>query len=194
MRCTFKKNFTTAKELSIGLVIQLKKNQESLYNQVEHGCNRFQALESHDDPWSKGHGRLEQRTCQVFDTSLMLKKWPEWKDVKRVIKVQRQRERLSMKRQCVTEISYYGSNLELSAKEFAKIIREHWWCENKNHYVKDTAFREDGTRKRVGAFNFAVLLSMALNILRINKSKNIRGDLYINTMNFDKMISMVNYL
>lgn len=30
---------------------------------------------------------------------------------------------------------------------------------------------------RIGAFNFAVLLSMSLNIMRINKSENIRGDL-----------------
>jgi predicted transposase YbfD/YdcC len=82
----------------------------------------------------------------------------------------------------------------LSAKEFAKLIREHWWCENKNHYPKDTAFNEDGTTKRIGAFNFSILISIALNIMRINKSENIRGDLYLNTMHFNRMMSMMAYL
>ena len=192
MRCTFKKNFETAQEKGIGLVIQLKKNQETLYNQIEHGCKRFKPLDRQEDPWEKGHGRIEQRTYEVFDTAKMLKKWPEWGQVKRVIRVERKRERLGERSASETEVSYYGSNQKLSAKEFAKLIREHWWCENKNHYPKDTAFNEDGTTKRVGAFNFSILVSLALNILRINKSTNIRGDLYLNAMDFNRMMNMVN--
>jgi predicted transposase YbfD/YdcC len=194
MRCTFKKNFETAEEEGIGLVIQLKKNQETLYNQVVHGCGRFKPLDWQDDPWEKGHGRLEKRIYEVFDTGEMLKKWPEWKEVKRIIRVKRNRERLAGNSIGEAEVSYYGSNRELSAKEFAKLIREHWWCENKNHYPKDTAFNEDKTTKRVGAFNFSILISLALNILRINKSENIKGDLYLNTMDFNRMMNMVDSL
>lgn len=62
---------------------------------------------------------------------------------------------------------YYASNVCLSAEVFAQAIRRHWWCENKNHYVRDAAFSEDNTTKRIGAFNFCVLLSMSLNILRL---------------------------
>jgi predicted transposase YbfD/YdcC len=194
MPCTFKKNFETAKERDIGLVIQLKKNQEALYNQVAHGCKRFKPLDCQEDPWEKGHGRIEKRKYEVFDTTEMLKKWPEWKEIKRIIRVERSRERLSKKGVSGIEISYYGSNRHLSAKKFAQLIRDHWWCENKNHYPKDTAFNEDRTTKRVGAFNFSVLVSIALNIMRINKSNNIRGDLYLNTMDFDRMMNMVAYL
>lgn len=121
----------------------------------------------------------------------MLRKWPEWKEVKRIIRVERSRERLSERSANQTEVSYYGSNQKLSAKEFAKLIREHWWCENKNHYPKDTAFNEDRTTKRVGAFNFSILVSLALNILRINKITNIRGDLYLNAMDFNRMMNMI---
>jgi predicted transposase YbfD/YdcC len=137
---------------------------------------------------------MEKRTYEVFDTAEILKKWPEWKAVKRVIRVERSRERLSQRSVGETETSYYGSNRELSAKEFAQLIQEHWWCENKNHYPKDTAFNEDKTTKRVGAFNFSILISMALNIMRINKSNNIRGDIYLNTMDFDRVINMTAYL
>ena len=124
----------------------------------------------------------------------MLRKWPEWSGVKRIIRVTRSRQRLGIEKAATIEISYYGANLDCSVQEFAKVIRGHWHCENKNHYIKDTAFQEDKCVKRVGAFNFSVLISIALNILRVNKSKNIKGDLYINTMNFDRMINMVNYL
>lgn len=194
MPCTFKKNFETAEERGIGIVIQLKKNQETLYNQVVHGCKRFKPLDCQEDSWEKGHGRLEKRTYEVFETAEMLKKWPEWKAVKRIIRVERRREQLGKNSTSRTEISYYGSNQKLSAKEFAQLIREHWWCENKNHYPKDTAFNEDKTIKRVGAFNFSILISTALNIMRINKSQNIKGDIYLNTMDFDRVMNMVAYL
>lgn len=194
MPCTFKKNFETAEKKGIGLVIQLKKNQADLYNQVAHGCQRFKPLDCQEDPWEKGHGRLEKRKYEVFDTAAMLEKWPEWRGVKRIIRVERMRERLSRRSESSVEVSYYGSNRELSAREFAHLIREHWWCENKNHYAKDTAFNEDGTTKRVGAFNFSVLISIALNIMRINKSRNIRGDIYLNTMDFNRMMNMLAYL
>lgn len=189
-----KKNFEVAEKNNIGLVIQIKGNQESLFNQVEYGCKRTKALNILEDPISKAHGRIEERKYEIFDTCDILKKWPEWKNVKRIIRVTRKRERLSVKSVPEYEISYYGSNKEFSAKIFSKLIRDHWLCENKNHYVKDTAFKEDSSTKRIGAFNYSILLSYALNIFRINGSTNIRGDIYLNTMNFDRMMNMVNYL
>lgn len=189
-----KKNFEIADERNIGLLIQIKENQDSLLKQVAHGCNRSKPLDVQEDPWEKGHGRFEQRTYEAFEASEILRKWPEWRHVKRIIRVTRLRERIGIDKKSMIEVSYYGSNRCLSIKEFAKDIREHWWCENKNHHVKDTAFQEDKTTKRIKAFNFAVLISIALNILRVNESENIRGDIYKNTMNFDLMISTVNYL
>lgn len=173
-------------------MIQLKKNQETIYNQVVHGCRRFKSIGIQEDPWEKGHGRLEKRVYEVFDATEILKKWPEWKGVRRIIRVRRSRERIRRGSIEENEISYYGSNRVLSTQEYAKLIREHWWCENKSHYPKDTAFNEDKTTKRVGAFNFSILISTALNILRINKSQNIKGDLYLNTMDFNRMMGMVN--
>ena len=189
----FKKNFEIAEERNIALLIQLKENQKTLFEQVEHDCNRFKPLNIQEDPFEKGHGRLEQRTYEVF-TSEMLKKWPEWRHARRIIRVTRIRERIGVYKEPKIKVSYFGSNRCLCIKEFAIDIREHWWCENKNHYVKDTAFQEDTMTKRVGPFNFSVLINIALNILRVNGSKNIRSDIYTNNMKFDMMISMVNYL
>ncbi len=42
-----------------------------------------------------------------------------------------------------------------------------------------------------GLFNFAVLIISALNILRMNKVENFRGELFFNAMNFEKMMKMI---
>jgi predicted transposase YbfD/YdcC len=54
----FQKNFETAAEQGIGLLIQLKGNHEEFYNQVAHGCGRFKLLACEEDPWEKGHGHI----------------------------------------------------------------------------------------------------------------------------------------
>lgn len=159
-----------------------------------HGCKRIPPLDRREDSFEKGHGRLEKRIYEVFDTKEMLEKWPEWRHVTRIIRVERLRKRLTQAGQVdeTTQVSYYGSNCTLPATAFAQLIRNHWWCENKNHYIRDTAFQEDRTVKRVGAFNFSVLISFALNIMRLNNSHNIRGDLYLNALDFYRMIKMAS--
>lgn len=92
------------------------------------------------------------------------------------------KERKWKKRDKKDCIGYYIVTTALSAKEMSKIIRNHWGIENRNHYVKDMAFKEDFSRIRVNAGIMARFRSFALNSLRANKSDNIRGDIYFNTM------------
>jgi predicted transposase YbfD/YdcC len=163
-----------------------------LLRQVIHGCRVSAALESFVEPEAKAHGRIESRCGDVFDASDFLSKWPEWSAIKQIIRIKRTRA-IIKKGQLKTSvtIAYYASNAIMDANLYAKIIREHWFIENKLHHVRDVAFKEDKAPKRVGALNYAVLLSTALNILRIQKCKNINGQLYINSMDFNRML---NYL
>ena len=150
-------------------------------------------VSTQEDTLEKRHGRLEKREYEVFETGEMLKKWPDWSNVRQIIRVKRYREVIgSRTKGPSTEYSYYGANNRHSAQEYAQVIREHWWTENKNHHVKDTAFLEDNTTKRVGAYNFSVLISTALNILRANKIHNIKGALYENSMDFSFMLTRFN--
>lgn len=73
-------------------------------------------------------------------------------------------------------ISYRISNVELSAKEFAKGIRGHWGIENRIHWVKDVNFNEDDNKIKNdnGAVNMAVFTTISLNYLRQNISDSIK--------------------
>lgn len=187
-----KKTFECAKHAEAHLIVQVKSNQKSLYQQIVHGCNISQPVARHEDDWCKTHGRLEKRIYEVFDPEIFLKKWPEWCAIERIIHVTRIRQPTHSTKPMKPRSFYYAANACLDAKTFAEAIRKHWWCENKNHYIRDTAFSEDNTTKRLGAFNFCVLLSMALNILRITNCKNIRGTLIENAMNFKNSINYIN--
>jgi predicted transposase YbfD/YdcC len=80
-------------------------------------------------------------------------------------------------RQLITtqSISYRISDVELSAKEFAKGIRGHWGIENRIHWVKDVNFKEDNNKIKDdnGAINMAVFTTISLNYLRQNISDSI---------------------
>ncbi len=87
------------------------------------------------------------------------------------------------------ETVYYISAIVLSAEEFCKAIRNHWGIENRNRYVKDVAVNEDKSRIRENPHIFARLKSLALNILRADKVKNIADELYYNCINLENMLS-----
>jgi hypothetical protein len=163
-----------------------------LYKQIIYGCKISKPIECIDDGGSKEHGRLERRTYEVFDPAVFLKKWPEWSEIKRVIRVTRFRQPTHSSKTREPHSFYYASNTCLEGEVFAQAIRKYGWCENKNHYIRDTAFCEDNTTKRLGAFNFCVLLSTAMNILRTTQCQNIRKTLFENSMNFKNIENYIH--
>ena len=72
-------------------------------------------------------------------------------------------------------VRYYISNKVDTAENFQKHIRSHWGIENKLHWTLDVAFSEDGSRKRNknAVQNYSVILKIALNILKNEKSKKL---------------------
>jgi predicted transposase YbfD/YdcC len=71
------------------------------------------------------------------------------------------------------EVRYYLCALPVNARAFGNCARGHWSIENSQHYVLDVTFREDDSRirKDEGPENFARLRRIALNILKLDKSK-----------------------
>jgi len=87
------------------------------------------------------------------------------------------------------ETAYYIPTILLNAEEFCKAIRNHRGIENRNHHVRDVSMNEDKSRIRENPDIFAGLKSFALNILRINKVKNIADELYYNCINIRNILS-----
>ncbi len=85
------------------------------------------------------------------------------------------------------EKALYLANDLLDAKQANQLVRDHWGIENKNHYVRDVSFFEDSHKIRKNPFNFAILISMALNFFRYNEFSNIKQQRYAFSLDWTKL-------
>ncbi len=142
------------------------------------------------DPLEKAHGRLEQRTYEVFSALPMLKKWQnDWGLVTNIIRVTRCRERLNSPQKSTQEVHYYVSNRLLPVEKYARSIRQHWYIENKLHHVKDVAFQEDKGQRRVNPALFSTCIDFALNRLRSLGCDNIKSKIYELSLNIKNLLN-----
>lgn len=87
----------------------------------------------------KNRGRLEHRTLELYKPKG--NEFSSWAKLNRVICIKRKR---ITKTHETNSVHYYITSLENdNANELLKMIRKHWWVENKLHYVKDVIMKED---------------------------------------------------
>ena len=103
----------------------------------------------------------------------------DWIGAKTAVKINRSRE---IKGKVSQETVYVLSSLELSKvsiKTMANYIRNHWFIENKLHYVRDVTMGEDlcRIRKGNGSQLFASLRNIVLNLFRLNNVENIAAEI-----------------
>jgi predicted transposase YbfD/YdcC len=161
-------------------VLALKTNQPQTYDAVE----TFFAEAVRDD-WQgaahqhhltedTGHGRLETRQHWTTTDAQLLtylgRDTAHWPDLGCVGMVERVRV---SETGTSRETSYYLSSLDGTVETFARAVRSHWGIENREHWVLDMAFREDESRVRTGdgAENVGVLRRIALNLIRLDRSR-----------------------
>lgn len=186
-----KKTFEIAKEKGNDFLVQVKENQPQLLQDCKDTERFGEITESHDFEVEKARGRIENRKITVFKTNNWISD-PTWKAlIATVIVMERSRCTYNTKtKEWITsyEKSYHVySNNQHNALILGTAIREHWAIENKNHYVKDVAFKEDASKIRKSPGKMAVLRSLALNVLRFNGVENITQEIYRISINFEKL-------
>lgn len=188
-----KKTLKSVKKSGNEAIIQVKGNQPKLLQGCELVATKSKKGKFQFASKNKSRNRIEKRKVETFtslkDLPKQIKK--EWgKYLKMIIKVTRRRKEFNTKEKRWIkshEVSYYISTINLTARESAKAVRQHWSIENRNHYVRDVAMREDKSRIRVGADMFVRLRSFSLNILRANKVENISQELCKNAFNIKRI-------
>jgi predicted transposase YbfD/YdcC len=155
-------------------VLSVKNNHPNLLENIE---DEFRFSKNCDIFISNDldHGRIETRKCSVINTFQHIENQDDWKGLQTVIKIESTREFKNSTKPTENATRYYISSLNQNAKEFQHIIRSHWGIENKLHWTLDVAFSEDKSRKRTenSAQNFSILLKIALNILKNDKTSKI---------------------
>jgi predicted transposase YbfD/YdcC len=161
-------------------VLALKTNQPQTLDAVETffaeavRADWQDVVHQHLVTEDAGHGRLETRRYWTSTDPALLtylgRETEHWPDLGCVGMVERIR---ATETGTSLETSYYLSSLDGTVATFARAVRGHWGIENREHWVLDMAFREDESRVRVGdgAENVGVLRRIALNLIRLDRSR-----------------------
>ncbi len=168
-------------EADADYVLALKGNQETVHEEVKTFLDAAVAGEQGPRPdrletVEKDHGRLETRRYYQSAELDWFADRRKWEGLQSVGMVEAVRESGGLR---TVEQRYYLSSLPLGVETFARAVRSHWAIENKLHWTMDVCFGEDQSRARSGyaAENLATLRRLALNLLKLEKTKKrgIRG-------------------
>jgi len=161
-------------------LLQVKDNQPNLRQDLEdwfvHGNQQnFKDMTmDHHKAIRKTNGRVEIRQCWAISDPIAMeyiRHYDSWVDLKTIVRVQRE-TRVGEK--ITHETAYYITSLAPDAQRILDATRQHWAIENSFHWVLDVTFGDDASRIRIGdsAENMAVLRTIALNLLKKDKTKS----------------------
>ena len=153
-------------------VIAVKGNQPTLYNTIE---SFFDAHWANGD-WSKGrchrHHTSEVTGSRQVDRyyyvapiprrEKVFGDWPSVKAIGMVISVRQEGDEVT------EEVRYYILSEDLTGKDFARAVRQHWSIENNCHWQLDVLFHEDASRVRERTLtnNLSWMRRVAISLLK----------------------------
>lgn len=150
-------------------VLALKGNQGTLLEDVRLVFEDKQAPVYDQAQTIDGdHGRIETRQAWLCTDIEWLRTAHGWPGLACIGKLSAAREHHG---QTVLQTRYYLVSRVMTAKEFMRVVRNHWAIENALHWVLDVVMHEDDARARKdhAPANLAILRRMALNVIAANK-------------------------
>ena len=154
----------------------VKRNQKNLYEQLRTLPWQEATAKFYDR--TTGHGRKETRVVQALTVTDLGVDFPHAAQVAKVVRHRTDTKTGKQSRETVYVITDLTSR-QASPERIATILRAHWVIENRLHFIRDTAFREDASKIRTGhgPENMATLRSFAINQLRDAGHANIAAGL-----------------
>lgn len=152
------------------------RNQKNLYEQLRTLPWGEAAAKSYDR--TTGHGRRETRVVQALTVTDLGVAFPNAAQAARAVRHRTDTKSGRRSRETVHVITDPAGR-QTSPERIAKILRAHRAVENRPHFVRDTAFREDDSKIRTGHSpeTMATLRSLAVNQLRTAGHTNIAAGL-----------------
>jgi predicted transposase YbfD/YdcC len=143
----------------------------------------------------KGHGRRTQRQLAASTriVPLLSAKWP---GLAQVLRLERTTRRCG---NTTREVEYAITSLpshRAGAAELLTLWRGHWGIENREHWIRDTHWREDRCRVRLrhGAHNLAAFRNAAINLLRLANTTNLAAALRENAYRVERLFARLGII
>jgi len=159
-------------------LITVKRNQPGLHAQL--AALPWRQVPVAHQAGEKGHGRAERRTLKVTAVAAGL----AFPHAAQAIQIVRRRRPLTRKngRKWSTETIYAVTSLtaiQARPADLARLIRGHWFIENRLHWVRDVTYDEDRSQVRTGNGPrvMASLRNLAIAILRLAGHASIAAGL-----------------
>jgi predicted transposase YbfD/YdcC len=181
-----KKTTAIITEKKCDYIIGVKKNQPTLYRQIQEAFENNELIDSCMIEMQKNKGRAEIRKIRVSNAIDKMHK--SWEGLCQVVEVNRM---INAKGKTSMETSYYISSKKTNAWEYLEGIRNHWSIEMGLHYVKDVTLKED-TSKIISANapgTISFLKSISINLIRGLGFKNIPSGLRLLCNDIHRMLN-----
>ncbi|MEJ8676950.1 ISAs1 family transposase [Chromobacterium amazonense] len=177
MPCTAKKTLQIAQKSGSDVLVQVKRNQPKLHEQLLEFATSDAAAELCVTQDVGRRNRIEQRQTRVWHLPEGVLA-EDWSVLRTLICVERNVERFDVRHQQwrpSQDAAWYVCTRQLRAVQASQLVRGHWGIENRCHYVRDVTLNEDASQIRVNPGVFAQLRSWALNCLRRAGHRNIKA-------------------
>ncbi|MFC5201769.1 ISAs1 family transposase [Streptomyces kaempferi] len=125
----------------------VKRNQPNLYALLK--ALPWNEARARYYDCSRGHGRLETRVVQALTVTGLGVDFPHAAQVAKIVRHRTDTETGKRTRETVYVVTDLTSR-QASPERIAKIVRSQWVIENRLHFVRDTALREDASKIRTG--------------------------------------------
>ena len=155
--------------------LAVKGNQPTLHEAIEafflrHLEDDFAAIDVDEHHTKESdHGRIDERSYYICEVPADLADKERWKNLAAIgLSINNSERRKGDE----IAVRYYILSKQLSGKEFAGAVRDHWGIENSCHWQLDVTFGEDQCRIRKdhGDENFSTLRRTALSLLKQEKT------------------------
>ncbi|MDE0262713.1 MAG: ISAs1 family transposase [Bryobacterales bacterium] len=161
----------------LDFILTVKDNQPTVLDEVREGFH-WQCITPHTSAGCE-HGRIERRSIRVSDELDPAVPYISFPGVRFVAQVERGVEYKKDGRKRKPETVYLLTSLpsELAtAERLLQLNRTYWGIENRVHWVRDVALREDASRLRKGALPrlWAACANLVISILRLLRVPGIK--------------------
>jgi predicted transposase YbfD/YdcC len=168
-------------------LITLKTDKPALYRKAAAKIATVLAGPPHDIMKDDSRGRVKIWSCWMADADGI--SYPHIAQVACICREIYDRTGRKVSKEIVLQITSSRPE-KMSAADMNRHTREHWWIENKGHYVRDTVYREDHNQSWTGngPHSLAVLHNLAIGLLRMKGAKSIKET--VEFIHMDRMAAL----